>query len=130
MFFGVLSVPPGRWPKKLQKIILRGAPPLRGLPSDNLPAADLDHEQQALEKRVAHAIRRDDLLSYLLYPDVFLKYDKFRQAYSDVGVLPTPVFFYGLKSGDEVTIEIEEGKTLIVKFLTSRDPHPPLTRTL
>ena len=130
MFSGVLGVPPGGWPKKLQKIILRGAPPLRGLPSDNLPAADLDHEQQALEKKVAHPIRRDDLLSYLLYPEVFLKYDKFRQTYSDVGVLPTPGFFYGLKSGEEITIEIEQGKTLIVKFLAAGDPHPDGTRTL
>jgi pyruvate carboxylase len=130
MFSGVLGVPPGGWPKKLQKIILRGAAPLHGLPSDNLPAANLDHEQQALEKKVGHAIRRDDLLSYLLYPDVFLKYDKFRQTYSDVSVLPTAAFFYGLKSGEEITIEIEQGKTLIVKFLTSSDAHPDGTRTL
>jgi pyruvate carboxylase len=130
MFSGVLGVPPGGWPKKLQKIILRGAAPLRGLPSDNLPAANLDHEQQALEKKVGHAIRRDDLLSYLLYPDIFLKYDKFQQTYSDVSVLPTAAFFYGLKSGEEITIEIEPGKTLIVKFLTSSDAHPDGTRTL
>src|SRR5216684_1748265 len=130
MFSGVLGVPPGGWPKKLQKIILRGAAPLRGLPSDNLPAANLDQEQQALEKKVGHAIRRDDLLSYLLYPDVFLKYDEFHQTYSDVSVLPTAAFFYGLRSGEEITIEIEPGKTLIVKFLTSSDAHPDGTRTL
>jgi len=130
MFSGVLGVPPGGWPKKLQKIILRGAAPLRGLPSESLPAAELDHEQQALEKRVGHVIRRDDLLTYLLYPDVFLKYDKFQETYSDVGVLPTAAFFYGLKSGEEITVEIEQGKTLIVKFLTSSDPHPDGTRTL
>jgi pyruvate carboxylase len=130
MFSGVLGVPPGGWPRKLQKIILRGAAPLRGLPSDNLPAANLDQEQQALEKKVGHAMRRDDLLSYLLYPDVFLKYDKFQQTYSDVSVLPTAAFLYGLKSGEEITIEIEQGKTLIVKFLTSSDAHPDGTRTL
>ena len=130
MFSGVLGVPPGGWPKKVQKIILRGAVPLRGLPSDNLPAANLDHEQHALEKKVGHGIPRDDLLSYLLYPDVFLKYDKFRQTHSDVIVLPTAAFLYGLKSGEEITIEIEQGKTLIVKFLTSSDAHPDGTRTL
>ncbi len=130
MFAGGLGIPPGGWPRKLQKIILRGAAPLRGLPSDNLPAADLDHEQQALEKKVGHTTRRDDLLSYLLYPDVFLKYDKFQQTYSDVSVLPTAAFLYGLKSGEEITIEIEQGKTLIVKFLTSSDAHPDGTRTL
>jgi pyruvate carboxylase len=130
MFSGVLGVPPGGWPKKLQTIILRGAIPLRGLPAENLPAANLEHEQQAFEKRLGHSAQRNDLLSYLLYPDVFLKYDKFRQTYSDVGVLPTPAFFYGLKSGEEVTIEIEAGKMLIVKFLTASDPHPDGTRTL
>jgi pyruvate carboxylase len=130
MFSGVLGTPPGGWPKKLQKIILRGAAPLRGLPSDNLPAANLDHEQQALGEKVGHPIRRDDLLSYLLYPEVFLKYDKFRRTFADVSVLPTPAFFYGLKSGQEITIEIEPGKTLIVRFLTISDPHPDATRTL
>ncbi|HLZ90589.1 MAG TPA: pyruvate carboxylase [Candidatus Acidoferrum sp.] len=130
MFSGVLGVPPGGWPRKLQNIILRGAAPMRGLPGDNLPAADLDHEQQVLAKKVGHAVRRDDLLSYLLYPEVFLQYDRFRQTYSDVSVLPTSAFFYGLKSGEEITVEIEAGKTLIVKFLTSSDPHPDGTRTL
>src|SRR5437870_13166077 len=73
---------------------------------------------------------RSGLLSYLLYPDVFTKYDKFRQTYSDVSVLPTPAFFYGLKSGEEITVEIESGKSLIIKFLTISEAHPDGTRTL
>jgi pyruvate carboxylase len=130
MFSGVLGVPPGGWPKKLQKIILRGAAPLKGRPSANMDAVKFEDEQKSLEKKVGHAIQRDDLLSYLLYPEVFLKYDKFVQTYADVSVLPTPTFFYGLKSGEEITIEIESGKTLIVKFLTAGDAHPDGTRTL
>ena len=130
MFSGVLGVPPGGWPKKLQKIILRGEDPIKGRSSANMPAANFDDEQSALEKKLGHKIERDALLSYLLYPDVFLKYDKFRQTYSDVSVLPTPPFFYGLKSGQEITVDIEPGKTLILKFLTSSDPHPDGTRTL
>src|SRR5467141_2872332 len=130
MFSGVLGVPPGGWPKKLQKIILRGQAPLKGRPSANLEAVNFDEEQKALEKKAGHPIHRDDLLSYLLYPEVFSKYDKFRQTYSDVSVLPTPAFFYGLKSGDEITVEIESGKSLIIKFLTISEPHPDGTRTL
>jgi pyruvate carboxylase len=130
MFSGALGVPPGGWPKKLQSIILRGAAPLRGRPSASLPAVNLEEEGGKLEDKIGHRVSRDDLLSYLLYPEVFLKFDKFRQTYSDVGVLPTPVFFYGLKSGEEITVEIESGKTLIIKFLTSSDPHPDGTRTL
>src|SRR5262252_7365640 len=103
MFSGVLGVPPGGWPKKLQKIILRGEAPLKGRPSANLPPADFSAEKEALEKKTGHPISKDDLLSYLLYPEVFTKFDKFRQTYSDVSVLPTLAFFFGLKSGEEIT---------------------------
>src|SRR5882724_4057530 len=130
MFSGVLGVPPGGWPKKLQKIILRGQAPLRGRPSKNLEALKWPEEKSSLEAKLGHTLRMDDVLSYLLYPDVFTKFDKFRQAYSDVGVLPTPAFFYGLKSGEEITVEIESGKSLIIKFLTISEPHPDGTRTL
>lgn len=130
MFSGVLGVPPGGWPRKLQKIILRGAAPLKGRPGASLEAVDLTEASITLQKKLGHAVRPDDLLSYLLYPDVFTKYDKFRQSYADVSVLPTPAFYYGLASGEEITIEIEPGKTLILKFLTASDPHPDGTRTL
>jgi pyruvate carboxylase len=130
MFSGALGVPPGGWPRKLQKIILRGAAPLKGRPGASLKDVDLAEASSALEKKLSHKVRRDDLLSYLLYPDVFVKFDKFRQTYADVSVLPTTAFYYGLASGEEITIEIEPGKTLILKFLTASDPHPDGTRTL
>jgi pyruvate carboxylase len=130
MFSGALGVPPGGWPKKIQKIILRGQPPMDGRPSALLAAADWDAERASLEKKVGHPVRRDAMLSYLLYPEVFLKYDQFRQLYSDVSVFPTPAFFYGLKPGEEITVEIESGKTMIIKFLTVGEAHPDGTRTL
>jgi pyruvate carboxylase len=130
MFSGVLGVPPDGWPRKVQKILLRGAKPVKGRPSASMPAADFAAEKEALEKKTGHPVADEDLLSYLLYPDVFLKFDKFRQAHGDVSVLPSPPFFYGLKSGEEVTVSIEAGKTLIIKFMTASDPHPDGTRTL
>jgi len=130
MFSGTLGAPPGGWPRKLQKVILNGRAPLKGRPSASLPRANIEQEQKDLEQRTGHAVRRDDLLSYLLYPEVFSKFDRFHQTYSDVSVLPTPAFFYGLKSGQEITVDIESGKTLIIKFLTFSEPHPDGTRTL
>jgi pyruvate carboxylase len=130
MFSGVLGVPPDGWPRKIQKILLRGAKPVQGRPGASMPAIDFAAEKESLEKKVGHAISNDDLLSYLLYPEVFVKFDKFRQAHSEVSVLPTPAFFYGLKSGEEITVEIEAGKTLIIKFMTASDAHPDGTRTL
>ena len=130
MFSGVLGVPPEGWPRKVQKILLRGAKPVKGRPSASMPPADLAAEKETLEKKTGHPISDDDLLSYLLYPDVFLKFDKFRQAHGDVSVLPTPPFFYGLKAGEELTVSIEAGKTLIIKYMTASEPHPDGTRTL
>jgi len=130
MFSGVLGVPPDGWPRKVQKILLRGVKPVKGRPGASMPAADFAAEKEILEKKTGHATSTEDLLSYLLYPDVFLKFDKFRQAHADVSVLPTPAFFYGLKSGEEITVEIEAGKTLIIKYMTASEPHPDGTRTL
>jgi pyruvate carboxylase len=130
MFSGTLGVPLGGWPQKLQGIILRGQAPMKGRPGASLKPINFEEEQAQLEKKVNHPVQRDALLSYLLYPEVYLKFNAFRQAYADVGVLPTPAFFYGLKPGEEITVDIEAGKTLIVKFLTFSDAHPDGTRTL
>jgi len=130
MFSGALGVPPAGWPPQLQTIILRGAAPLKGRPGANLPSVDLREASAALEKKLGHSVRRDDLLSSLLYPEVFANFEKFRQTYSDISVLPTSSFFYGLASGEEITVEIEPGKSLIIKFLTSSEPHPDGMRTL
>ena len=130
MFKGALGVPPGGWPKKVQSIILRGAKPERGRPSANLEPVDMAKAKETLEKKLARPVRNDELLSSLLYPEVFARFDSFRKSYSDVSVLPTPAFFYGLRPEEEITIEIEAGKTLIVRFLTVGEPHPDGTRTL
>jgi len=130
MFSGSLGTPPGGWPRKLQKIILRGGEPRKVRPGSDLPAADFEETFRTLEKKVGRSVQRDDVLSYLLYPEVFLKYIKFRLAFSDVSVLPTPQFFYGMRSGEEITVEIEPGKTLVVKFLTVSEPHPDGQRTV
>jgi len=63
-------------------------------------------------------------MSYLMYPRVFPELVEHEKKYSDTSVLPTPVFFHGIEKGDEVGVDIEPGKTLIIKFLTVGDPHP------
>src|SRR6202790_2450799 len=130
MLAGGLGNPPDGWPTRVQQIILHGAEPQHGRPGAQLESIDLKESQQRLEKQLGRPVRRDELLSYLLYPDVFLKYDRFRQTYADVSVLPTPPFFYGLRPDQEITVSIEAGKSLVVKFLTIGEAHPDGTRTL
>ncbi len=130
MFSGTLGHPDGGWPKKLQRIILRGAKPLRGRPSAHLAPVDFAASAQQLEQRIARRPAHNELLSYLMYPELFVKLARAQQSYGDVEVLPTPQFFYGMKSGDEIAVELEAGKTLIVKFLTVSDVHPDGNRTV
>ena len=130
MFQGALGQPPGGWPKRISRIILKGGKPSRGRPGANLPPADFDQVSALLEKKLRHAPSRTDVLSYLMYPDVFLKFAEARQRYGEMEILPTPQFFYGMRKGEEITVDIEPGKTLIVKYLTVSDAHEDGTRTV
>lgn len=118
LFQGKLGQPYGGFPAKLQKIILRGKKPLTKRPGEVLPATRFEAIQSEVEGKVKHAVSETELLSYLMYPKVMTDFDAHRRLYSDVSVLPTTAFFYGMKPGQEVTVEIEAGKTLIVKFIT------------
>ena len=128
MFMGSLGIPEGGWPPRLQKIILRGAKPIEGRPGAQLEPVDLQVAAQTVESQTG-STSRTDLMSYLMYPDVFAKYAAARTQYGNLDVLPTPIFFYGLEMGNEVTIELEPGKTLIVRLLTVSDPRPDGMRT-
>jgi pyruvate carboxylase len=74
--------------------------------------------------------RHDEVLSYLMYPDVFTKFARLKQEYGDVEVLPTPAYFYGMERGDEITVELEAGKSLVIKFLAAGDARPDGYRTI
>lgn len=62
------------------------------------------------------------MISYALYPKVFLDYERFVDQYGDISVLDTPSFVYGLRLGEEVSVEIEQGKTLIIKLVSIGEP--------
>jgi pyruvate carboxylase len=110
--------------------VLGGAKPKPGRPGEYLAPVDFDQTTAALEKKLGHKISHTDLLSYLMYPDVFVKFARARSSYGNVDVLPTPQFFYGLEIGQEIAVEIEPGKVLVVKFLTLSEPQPDATRTV
>ncbi len=130
MFQGALGEPEGGWPKQVARIILRGEKPRKGRPGARLPAVDLKATAELLEKKTGHAPAHDQVLSYLMYPDVYLKFARAQQAFDNVEVLPTPLFFYGMKTGEEAVIDLEPGKRLFLKFLTVGEPHLDGRRTV
>lgn len=116
-FEGRLGQPTGGFPKDVQDKILRGAPAFAERPGANLSPVDLDKAKLKVEERISRPITNEELMSYLMYPDVFIQYAEHRKKYDDVSVIPTDVFFYGLPMNEEVTLDIEEGKTLILKLV-------------
>lgn len=130
MFAGSLGEPEGGWPTKIQSVILRGAAPQSGRPGAHLVPVDFEKTRTTVEKKTEQKISDTDLLSYLIYPEVFLKFARARSSYGNMEILPTPQFFYGVEQGQEIAVELEPGKTLVVKLLTVSDPHPEGTRTI
>ncbi|MBI2679518.1 MAG: pyruvate carboxylase [Candidatus Solibacter usitatus] len=130
MFAGALGSPDGGFPKKLQRVILQGRKPERGRPGARLAAVNLDETAGVIEKKIARPPSRDEVLSYLMYPEVFVKFARQQQIWGDVEVLPSPQFFFGMEKGEEITVDIEAGKRLVVKFLTVGEPHPDGQRTV
>jgi pyruvate carboxylase len=122
-FEGKLGLPPGGFPPALQAKVLRGKKPLAERAGASLPPADFTAARTEVEGKLGRAATDREVVSHLLYPKVFAEFADYQAKYSDVSVLPTPVFFYGMQRGDEVSVEIEPGKTLIIKFLTAGDPH-------
>ena len=115
-FKGMIGQPYQGFPQELQKIILKGEQPITCRPGELLEPADFEAERGKAAVKVGHPVNDRDLLSYILYPNVYVEFDKHRQEFSDCSVIPTPIFFYGLEPGQETSIEIQPGKTLIIKL--------------
>lgn len=82
-----------------------------------MPPLNLKKVAGELSSKLKRDVTDDELYSHLMYPDVFAEFARFVREYSDLSVLPTSTFFYGLKPGEEISMDIEEGKTLFVKLI-------------
>ncbi|MGH8898632.1 MAG: pyruvate carboxylase [Egibacteraceae bacterium] len=130
LFHGDLGQPPGGFPEALQRKVLKGRPPLRVRPGEALPPADLAEARVELERTIGRPASDDELASYLMYPKVFVDFAEHQRVYGDVSVLSTPAFFYGIESGDELAVDIERGKTLVIRFLAVGEPDPEGRRVI
>ncbi|MFA6287174.1 MAG: pyruvate carboxylase [Opitutaceae bacterium] len=135
MLTGGLGWPEGGWPAKVSLAVLgakrhkeavaaykSSLKPAKSTAKERKAAADLGVAEIAkLKSALAEKLRReptdDDLYSHLMYPQVFADFAKHRREFGDVSMLPSASFFYGLQPGEEITVEIEEGKTLIIRLV-------------
>jgi pyruvate carboxylase len=117
-FMGLIGQPEGGFPKDLQKIILKDKQPFTERPNKHLPPVDFEKEFEAFQEKYGQDLSLSDFLSYKFYPKVFEDGLKFWREYGDVSVVPTPLFLYGMKMGEDTTIEIAKGKTLLIRLLS------------
>jgi pyruvate carboxylase len=118
---GELGRPPEGFPVALQNKVLKGASPLPGRPGESIPPVDLVAARAEAEKQVRHKLSDDEFASYLMYPKVFRDFAEHRKLYGDVSPLPTDAFFYGLRELQEISVDIDTGKTLVIRLQGSAD---------
>jgi pyruvate carboxylase len=127
-FEGQLGQPFQGFPKELQRIILKGRKPITNRPGELMPAANFTEIRETLTDILPRPVTDQDVLSYALYPKVFIDWLNFTKKYGDVSTLDTLSFFYGLRPGEEIRVTIEQGKTLVIKLLAIGDINPDGTR--
>jgi len=118
MLAGGLGQPDGGWPAEVQRVVLGNRKPTTKRPGELAEPIDLDATRTELSKKLNRPASEDDLYSHLMYPQVFADFCAFRAKYDDLSGLPTSAFFYGLHIGEEIEIEIDTGKTLIIKLIS------------
>ncbi|SHJ12755.1 pyruvate carboxylase [Wenxinia saemankumensis] len=116
MMKGNLGQPPGGWPEKIQKKVLKGEKPMTDRPGKHLKPVDHEQVRAELAEQLGQEIDDEDLNGYLMYPKVFTDYAARHAEYGPVRALPTRTFFYGMEPGEEISVEIDPGKTLEVRL--------------
>ena len=124
MLRGNLGQPHGGWPEAISNKVLKGEEPMLTRPGASLPPADFEATRQkldadlglGLEDTEGETVDDEDLNGYLMYPKVFMDYRTRHRLYGPVRTLPTKTFFYGMTQGEEITAEIDPGKTLELRL--------------
>ena len=130
LFRGDIGQPHGGFPRDLQKKVLGGVPADATRPGERLAPIDLEKARLDLQSTMPRVINDAEFASWLMYPKVFTEYMADRVHFGDVSVLPTRAFFYGLEAGEEITVNLEKGKHLIIRYVTTSDAHDDGTRTV
>lgn len=116
-FSGRLGQPYGGFPPALQAAVLKGKPAITGRAGESLAPHDFEAAKTMLRARFGRDPSERELLSDALYPMVFNDFSDWQRTFGDVSILPTPAFLFGLEIGEEVSVDLEPGKTLIVKLV-------------
>ena len=129
-FEGYIGQPHGGFPAELQQIILKDRKAITVRPGELLEDVDFDKLEIELNTKLERSVTSHEMLSYVMYPKVFEDYLATHKEFGDVSVIDTPEYLYGLRLGEEIEIQIEKGKTLIVKLVSISKPKSDATRVM
>ncbi|KAK3582281.1 hypothetical protein CHS0354_023820 [Potamilus streckersoni] len=121
-FKGEIGQPYGGFPQKLQELILKSETPLSKGYHEVLQPIDFEDDIKRFKTEFKNNQGELEYLSYKMYPQVYKEFYERRELFGDLWMVQTPIFFYGLESNQEVTIEIGEGKQIVVKYLFHTKP--------
>jgi pyruvate carboxylase len=130
MMRGDLGLNPGGFPENIQKIVLKGESPNLENPNSYLKPVDFEVEYAAFKEKFGDFVHERDFLSYKLYPKVFEEFNAHFETYGAVRNLPTAAFFYGLEVNEEILVEIDRGKSILVQFLNMTEANLEGERTV
>ena len=131
-FKGMMGQPAWGFPQDLQRVVLKGEKPITCRPGDLLPPVDWDALEAEMKKFYPEKmpIDRSALLSYAMYPKVFEEYIRHRKEYGYIMRMGSHVFFNGMALGETNKINIEDGKTLVIRYLGLGDQNDDGTRNV
>lgn len=123
LFKGDLGQPFGGFPKELQKLILKDVVPYTEKPNAHIPSLNWDEGLASFRNKFDQSLTEEDFLSYIMFPKVFEDFYKFRKHFGHVEKLPTPSFYYPMKPNEEILVNLEEGKNLLIRFRYMGEPN-------
>ncbi len=128
-FKGMMGQPPCGFPKDLQRVVLKGEEPITCRPGDLLPPVDLKKVEEEI-KQFYTTPDKKFVISYAMYPKVVEEYWRHRAEYSYLMRMGSHVFFNGMALGETNKMNIQDGKTLVIRYLGMGDHNPDGTRTV
>lgn len=129
-FKGMMGQPAHGFPQDLQRAVLKGEEPITCRPGELLEPIDFDEVEEQFRADGLPKVNRKASLSYCLYPKVVKDFLEHRQEYADLSHLDTHVFFEGLTPGETTQVNIDAGKTLIIKYVGLGEPNDDGTRNV
>ncbi|CCH61788.1 hypothetical protein TBLA_0F02480 [Henningerozyma blattae CBS 6284] len=121
-FQGKIGKPYGGFPEPLRTEVLRNKRrKLNSRPGADTAAYDLLKVKRDLQGKYGSEITDCDVASYNMYPKVYEDFQKVKEKYGDLSVIPTKNFLAPPVIGEEIEVIIEQGKTLIIKYQALSD---------